>query len=226
MSIRSIFVGLAVLAVSATLFAPNCIGGQIVDAGNGAYFYYGWGPLNSTHVQWDTHAYVDNLTRAKSYYEPSDMWFGYTYPPTSYSGSVEWRFRTDSGSPFTDAVEVTYRANSWAGANGCWGEWSTDGDNYTQFFATDQHIPVTTVALKDSGYTGGQDLYLKFSATRAGGTGGYDSVQLFRQDSTTEFSEAHTFAVSGGSQIPEPSALAALLGMGLIGYWWRRRKAA
>ena len=136
MSIRSLLAGLAIVAAStasATFLAPCCIGGTIVNAGDGRYFNYGWGPLNQTNSQWYTDAYVNNLSHY-TYQAGPELWYGFVHPSTKYEGSVMWHFQTDADTPFGDDVTVTYQANTFDDSYGCWGEWSTDGSTYTGFF--------------------------------------------------------------------------------------------
>ena len=237
MSLRSLLAGPAILGVSAVLFAPWCMGDTIVDAGDGRYFNYGWGPLNQTNTQWyDDTDYINNLSHY-TYQAGPDSWVGYVHltkiqhSPPLYQGSVQWHFQTDVGKPFGDNVTVTYRVNNFDEGYGCWGEWSTDGSTYTEFFYHPGHA-TNTVALKDSGFAGGEDLYIRFSGSVVG-TFNYDNthqIQFFRQTSTSQYSSGQRVAVNPEqAPIPEPSTVAALtglLGMGLIGYRWRRRKAA
>lgn len=205
-----ISIGVAVLL---SIVAADCFAGVILSAGASGYYSYSWAPLNGTSPQWDSDAYRSNLSYQKQYYSPNQTYYSFVHVTSGSAGTIEWHYRTDNGAMFSDDVEVTYQVNLYnAGAWGANGYWSTDGITYREFFYVGRgprHIPLTTTALKDSDYAGGQDLYVKFYLSRAGGFDGPDTVQLFRQGSLTPSTTVPSFVVSG-TVVPEPAGLAMI----------------
>ena len=148
------------------------------------------------------------------------------------AGTVTWHFQAASGHTMDSDVAVKWNVQfiQWTTppetpdttADYLKAEWSTNGTNWSSFVnvnGSQQNWTGhgDTTSLANSGYTGGSDLYLRFTMYRIG------EAQLFRCDSGM----ATPFVVSGTvSAIPEPST-AILLGSGLLGlvaYGWRKLK--
>ena len=211
--------------------ALNCCAGTIVSAGGVGNFTYSWASMNGTSPQWDTHAYIDNLEYNRYFYTDNQTYYSHINLASNYGGSVTWHYQTDNGTVFDDDVEITYNVNIFStGAQGMWGWWSIDGDNYTQFARVGpgpENTASITTALKDSGYTGGQDLYINFHLNNTSGFGHYEHVQMFRQSSATGTTATPAYVVSGTvmNPIPEPSTIVLLtIGASCLAAYPRRRK--
>ncbi len=212
-----VFGCLSFLAVSAQ--------SAIVIGTNGSYTY-AW-DLKTSGA---TPQFTDDSTHSSNvqfYAETPGSSFVIAQGTSSQVGFLEWHFQASSGltlaSDFTVFSRETYFGAARTNANSITGSWSINGVDYTPFVTTNGGGTTTdfygTTALSASGYTGGQNLYIRFDFLRDTGTVGTD-LQLFR----TDVAGQQMFVVSGTVQpVPEPQAL-MLVACGLGGLLWLRRK--
>ncbi len=145
------------------------------------------------------------------------------------AGTVTWHFQAASGYTMANDLAVKWNVHfiQWGDnpdttADYLKAEWSTNGTDWSSFVnVTGSQQNWTglgdTRSLANSGYSGGTDLYVRFTMYRVG------EAQLFRgyKDDPAPFSISGTV-----SAIPEPTT-AILLGSGVLGlmaYAWRKRK--
>jgi hypothetical protein len=199
------------------VFGISTAMGLPIGAGGSGTYTYAWDLI----AERDTPKFTSDSTH------DSNVYFGWEYYPRAYlyvtetEGRVEWHFQTDAGSTFADDVTVDAAASFYSSLNN-WviGEWSSDGAAYHEFNTWNYQEPGSgTFALSDSGYTGGSDLFLRFTLHRESGNA--LAVQLFRSAPGNA-----EFVVTGSvNPVPEPATM-LLLGSGLAGLAGFRRKWA
>jgi hypothetical protein len=191
-----------------------------IDAGSSGTYTYAW-DLITENV---SPKFTSDATQ-------SGLAFGWEHYPRAYlyatgtDGYVEWHYQTATGSTFSDDVMVKSNVAFYnsTGGNFVIAEWSNDGTNYNEFYnfvdtaTIHEGISPGYVALGDSGYTGGSDLYVRFKLHRQ--VGSSIDVQLFRSAPGDP-----QFVVTGSvNPVPEPATM-LLLGSGLVGLTGFRRK--